>query len=111
YRPRGAPLDSTCRHMPHDAVVDAEDTRGLVERPGVTGEMQQVVAALALVADLVGELAAGPDVVQVPGGAALLDQLTHPRDDLRLTAVLELGVEQQQNLVFVHGSRQLLPSV
>ena len=77
---------------------------------GVAREVQQVVAPLALVVDLVGELAPPPDVVQVPGAAALLDELARARDDLALTIVVEVGVEQQQNLVFVHVP-VLLPSV
>ena len=92
------------------AVVDAQHARHLVERAGVTGEVEQVVAPLALVADLVGELAPPPDVVQVPGAAALLDELARARHDLALAIVVELGVEQQQNLVFVHVP-VLLPSV
>ena len=78
--------------------------------PGVAGEVEQVVAPVALVVDLVRELAPAPDVVQVPGAAAVLDELARTRDDLALTIVVELGVEQQQNLVLVHVP-VLLPSV
>ena len=88
--------------MAHDAVVDPQHPRQLVERAGVGCELEQVVAALALVTDLVGELAPPPDVVQVPGAAASLHELARTRHDLALAIVVELGVEQQQNLVLVH---------
>jgi hypothetical protein len=96
--------------MAHDAVVDPQDAGHLVERAGIAGEVQEVVAPVGLVPDLVRELAPSPDVVQVPGAAAGLDLLTRTRDDLRLAVVLQVGVEQQQNLVFVHVP-VLLPSV
>jgi hypothetical protein len=110
YGPNGTPLDPTCRHVTHDRVVDAQDARHLVERAGLTCEVKEVVAPLTLVADLVGELAPPPGVVQVPGATALLHELTSARHDLALTIVVELGVEQQQDLVFVHVP-VLLPSV
>ena len=96
--------------MAHDAVVDPEHARHLVERSGVAGEVEQVVAPVALVPDLVGELAPPPDVVQVPGAAARLDVLARARDDLGLAVVVQVRVEQQQNLVLVHVP-DLLPSV
>ena len=70
YGPNGTPLDPTCRHVAHDPVVDPQHPRHLVERARVGGEVEEVVAPLALVVDLVGELASPPDVVQVPGAAA-----------------------------------------
>ena len=96
--------------MAHDAVVDPQHAGHLVERAGFAREVEQVVAAVALVVDLVGELPLPPHVVQVPGAAARLDQLARARDDLRLAVVVQVGVEQQQNLVFVHVP-DLLPSV
>ena len=96
--------------MAHDAVVDPQHARHLVERPRVAREVQEVVAPLALVVDLVRELASTPGVVQVPGAAAGLHELARPRDDIALTLVVELGVEQQQDLVLVHVP-VLLPSV
>jgi hypothetical protein len=96
--------------VPHHAVVDPQHARHLVQRAGVTREVEQVVAPLALVVDLIGELASPPDVMQVPGSAAPLHELTCTSDDLALTIVVELGVEQQQDLVLVHVP-VLLPSV
>jgi hypothetical protein len=94
----------------HDRVVDPQHARHLVERAGVAGEVQEVVAPLALVVDLVCELAPPPGVVQVPRPAARLHELARSRDDLALTILVEVGVEQQQDLVFVHVPG-LLPSV
>jgi hypothetical protein len=62
------------------------------------------------VVDLVGELAPAPGVVQVPRATARLHELARSRDDLALTIVVEVGVEQQQDLVFRHVP-VLLPSV
>ena len=89
--------------MAHDVVLDAEDARDLVEGRGLGGEVEQVVRALDLVVDLVGEPAAAPRVMQVPRAVTLLDQLADTADDLALTALFEAGVEQQQNLVLRHG--------
>src|ERR671934_179289 len=69
-------------HVPHDAVRDLEDARDLVERLRVRVEREQVVDALALVVDLVGELPPPPDLLVGPGPAAALDELARARDDL-----------------------------
>ena len=111
YRPSGTPLDPTCRHVAKDAVVDSEHARDLVQRPGLTGELQQVVDALALVLYLVRELAPPPHVVHVPRASGLLDQLAGARHDLALAVFLQVRVEQQQNLVLGHRFPCLLPSV
>jgi len=52
-----------------------------------------------------------PHVVGEPRAAALVDQLVRAGDDLRLALLGQLGIEHEQNLVFVHGSLVLLPSV
>src|SRR5206468_6949825 len=90
YRLGRAPLGTTGRQMPHDVVVDLQHTRDLVERLGGCREGQQVVAALGLVVDLVGEPPASPDVVGAPRAAALLDELAYASDDLRLALLGEL---------------------
>ena len=99
---RPAALDPTCRQVAHDAVVDLEHARDLVQRVGLAGDVEQVVDAVGLLVDLVGEPAAPPGVVAVPGAAALLGELADARDDLRLPLLGELGVQHEQNLVVVH---------
>ena len=95
--------------MAHDPVIDAKHARHFVERRGVTRELQEVVRAFGLVVDLESELAPTPDVVQVPDATAFLDQLARTGHDLALAIVLQVDVEQQQNLVLVHGSRFSFP--
>ena len=89
--PDGTPLDPTCRarwRITPSSIFSTRETSSSV--PGVGGEVQQVVAALALVADLVGELAppprrrAGPSVPPPS-----LDELARARDDLRLAVVVQ----------------------
>ncbi len=63
---------------------------------GASGEEQQVVDAFALVVDLVGELAAAPRLVAVPGAAVALDRSRDARDDLLAAFLGELGVEHEQ---------------
>src|SRR5262249_8234809 len=103
YRPGGTALDPTCRHVPHDAVVDPQHPRDLVERVRLAREVQQVVAALALVVDLVGEPSPAPGIVQVPAPAGLLDQLLHAGDDLALPGLVHVRVDQPQDFVLVYG--------
>jgi hypothetical protein len=74
-------------------------------------ELEQVVRPVRLVVDLVREPPAAPHVVGEPRAAALVDQLVRAGDDLRLALLGQLGIEHEQNLVFVHGSLVLLPSV
>ena len=50
-----------------------------------------MVDALALVVDLVGELAAAPRLVALPAAALLLDQLAHAGDDLVLALFGQLN--------------------
>src|SRR5919204_6744437 len=96
------PLDSAGRQVAHDAVGDAEDARELVPRLPLGVELEQVVDALALVVDLVGEAAAPPDVLPLPPAAAALDQLARSRDDLLLALLRHVRIEHQQNLVRHH---------
>src|SRR5262249_57605382 len=72
---------------------------------GGGGEEGQVVEALGLVVDLVGQLAPAPDVVAIPVTAAALDVLAEARDDLVLPILGHIRVEQQQNFVLGHSSR------
>src|SRR5829696_5925395 len=81
-------------HMTEDAVGDPEDARDLVEGVRLAPEQEQVVRALALVADLVRELAPPPRVLALPGAAAALSGLADPRDDLVLPVLLEVRIEQ-----------------
>ena len=97
--------------MPHDAVGDLEHARDLVEGRGLGREGQQVVDALRLVVDLVGQPAAAPRLLVVPAPAVALDRLAHARDDLGLPLLGHLGIEHQQDLVVSHAPESSLPSV
>ena len=81
-RLRVAALDAAERAVAHDAVGDLQDARDLGERLGRRGEEQQVVDRLALVVDLVGEPAAAPRLVAVPGALRALDGVADALDDL-----------------------------
>ena len=89
--------------MAHHVVVDLEHTRDLVERLALGAEREQVVDAVGLLVDLVGELAAAPDVLAVPPAATLLDQVAGALDDLFLPLVRHFGVQHEQDLVVDHG--------
>ena len=69
-------------HVTHDAVGDPEHAGRLVERGRLGLEMDEVVDALVLLVDLVGEPAFAPRLVAGPGAAALLDELAQAREDL-----------------------------
>src|SRR5262249_49749078 len=77
-------------------------TRDLGEGLRARAEEEQVVRALGLVVDLVGELAPAPRLVRLPRAAVGLDALADAGQDLALALVGQLGVEQQQDLVVVH---------
>src|SRR5512133_4341731 len=96
--------------MAEDAVRDLEHARNLVQRSRLGLEGQEVVRALGLVVDLVGEPAASPDVVALEGPASALDELPRARDDLVLPLLGKLGVEQQQDFVVDHVPSGLLRS-
>src|SRR6266508_2468579 len=98
-------------HVPQGAVRDLEHARDLRERFRIRVELKDVVVRLALVLDLVGKLAPAPGLVPKPAPAALLDQLARAREDLVLALLRELRIEHEHDLVCVHGSRTLLPSV
>ena len=108
---RRTSLGATCRKVAHHVVVDLQHAGDLVERLRSRGEEQQVVVAVSLLVDLVGELALAPCIVARERAATLLDQVTHARDDLRLRLLGEVWVQQQQDLVVDHGFPFLLPSV
>ena len=74
----------------------------LLERLRLGREGQQVVGAVGLVVDLVGELAAAPDVVRVDAAAAALNELARALDDLGLALLGELRVEHEQDFVGRH---------
>ena len=105
------PLEPTRRHVAEDVVVDLQDTRQLVERLRARREADEVVDAVLLLRDRVGEPAPAPRVVALDAAAALLDQRAHPAHDLALLLFGQFGIEQQQNLVFGHSVPSLLPSV
>ena len=105
------PLGPTCRQVAHHVVVDLEHARQLVDRLGVRREAEEVVDALLLLLDRVGEPPPAPHVVALEGPAALLDQRAYPVDDLGLFLFGQIGIEQQQDLVFGHSVPSLLPSV
>jgi hypothetical protein len=102
---------ATDRHVSQGAVGDLEHACRLGERLGVGIEVEEVVDPLALLVDLLRELASAPRLLPDPRPAALLDELAHARDDLVLALFGQLGVEDEHDLVCVHGSRFLLPMV
>src|SRR5437899_6890757 len=100
-----APNGQVAQH----AVGDLEDAGELVERLGLGVELEQAVGAVRLLLDLVGELAPAPRLLADPRTAAAFHQLTGARDDLGLTLLGEVRVEQEQDLVVV--LQPLPPSV
>ena len=109
-RRRRAAHDAADGEVAHDAVGDLEHARDLVERRRLGLEEEQVVGALRLVVDLVGEAAPAPGLVALPAAVAL-DGLADARDDLGLALLRELRVEHQQDLVVGHAPEPSLPSV
>jgi hypothetical protein len=93
----------------HHVIVDLEHARDLVERVALGAEREQVVDAVALLVDLVRELAAAPGVLAVPRPPAFLDEVARALDDLLLPLLGQVGVQHEQNLVVGHVPG-LLPS-
>ena len=92
-RARARPLDVARRHVPQHRVVDLEHARDLLERLRLRVEDDEVVDALLLVRDRIGETAAAPGVVAVPGALALLDEVARAGDDVVLAGLGLLGVQ------------------
>src|SRR5918995_6853207 len=110
-RRRRAPgLRAADGQMAHDAVGDLEDARDLVQRIGLCRERQQVVRAVRLVVDLVGELAPAPDFVLLEAPAAAFEELARARHDFLLALIRGLRIQHEQNLVVDHVP-SCLPSV
>src|SRR5262249_44593737 len=101
-RRSGTQRDATGGHVSDDAVRDLQDTTDLLEGRHVGREREQVVHALGLVVDLVGELAPAPDLWRLEGSAFLLDLLARARENLLLPLLRELRIQDEKNLVFVH---------
>ena len=72
------------------------------------GEEQQVVDRLALVVDLVGEPAAAPRLVAVPGALRGFHGVADALDDLGSALFAELRVQQQHDFVVVQEPEFLL---
>ena len=100
---------ATGRQVTHHVVVDLEHARDLVERLAVGAEREQVVDAVGLLVDLVGELAPAPGVLAVPRAAALLDEVARALDDLLLPLFGQVGVQHAAE--FRSRSRSRSPSV
>ncbi len=66
---------------------------------GVALRMDQVVDAVGLLLDLVGEPALAPRIVPIDAAATLRDLVTEPGDDLALALFGELRVQEQQKFV------------
>src|ERR1700741_327323 len=98
-RARARSLDVSRRHLAEDDVVDLEHADDLVQGLGAALEDDEVVHALALLPDLVGEPPPAPGVVAAPGAAGALDERADARDQLLLMGLGLLRVEQQQNFV------------
>jgi hypothetical protein len=87
--------------------ITPSDPGELLERLRLGVEVEQVVRALGLVPDLVGEPAASPEVVPDPRATRLLDQVGRALDDLLLPPFGQLGIEHEQDFVCDHVSRDL----
>src|SRR3954447_9191262 len=101
-------LHATVRAVAYDAVRDLEHARDLRERLGRRLEEEEVVDGLAFVIDLVGESAAAPRLVPVPGAIRTVDGVANALDDLVRPRLGELRVQQQHDFVVVQ-TRMLLP--
>ncbi len=103
--------DVARRQVPQHGVVDLEDAGDLVERRSLRVEDDEVVDALLLVQDRIGEVSPSPGVVAVPGAAPGLDELARAGDDVVLAGLGLLGVQHQQDLVSRHVPMSSLPMV
>ncbi len=110
-RARARAGDVARRQVPQHGVVDLEDAGDLVEHRGLRVEDDEVVDALLLVRDRIGEPPPSPRVVAVPGSARLLDELARAREDVVLAGLGLLGVQHQQDFVSRHVPRSSLPMV
>ena len=70
--------------MAKDAVVDLEQARDLAQNLGRGREGDEVVDALALVLDLIGEPSPAPGRMRLPDAAAFDDLRANAVDDLLL---------------------------
>jgi len=87
--------------VPEDAVRDLEDARQLVDRLRLGVELQQVVDAVVLLVDRIGQAAPAPGIVSHPRAAAVLDQLACADDDLLLPLLGQVWIQHEQDLVIV----------
>src|SRR5579859_4862016 len=93
---------------PQDGLVEVELTVQLLHGGGLGGQVDDRVDALGLLLDLVGETALAPDVDLLDLAAVAghdLQELVERRLD---GALLEVGVEDDHDLVMTHGRRSLL---
>ena len=110
---RGAPVrePAMCRvamcRSTASSIFRTRETSSSVGRLRV--EDDEVVHALLLLRDRIGEAPAAPCVVALPGAAALLDLLAGARDDLVLARLRLLGVQHQQNFVCRHSPDPSFP--
>src|SRR5207244_4406890 len=93
WRARAGAGDVTRRQVAQHSVLDLEDAGDLVERRRLGVEDDEVVDALLLVRDRIGQSAPAPGVVALPGAAALFDELTRAGDDVVLASLRLLGVQ------------------
>src|SRR4029079_16558918 len=91
--------------------LDLEDAGDLVERVRLRVEDDEVVDALLLVRDRIGQTAPAPGVVAVPRATVLLDEVARAGDDVVLARLGLLGVQHQQDLVGRHVPMSSLPMV
>src|SRR4051794_32197106 len=103
----GLALRPNRRHEAHDAVRDGEHPARLLEGVGRRVEADDVVPGLALVVDLVGQLALAPRRDLVPTASATLDRRLDALDDLALPVLLEVRVDHEHDLVFLQPDHLL----
>src|SRR5436190_13005209 len=88
-------------HEAHHAIGDGKHAGDLVQRRRRHIEGEHVVERLALVLDLVGQLAPAPGVGRDPRSVTLLDDLLDAVDDSAMSLLGDLWLDQQHDLVRV----------
>ena len=78
-------------HVAQHGVVDLEHAGDLVESVRLRVEDDEVVDALLLVRDRIGEAPPAPGVMAVPRAAALLDEVARAGDDVVLVSLGRSG--------------------
>src|SRR5579859_6192292 len=93
---------------PQDGLVEVELAVQLLHGGGLGGQVDDRIDALGLLLDLVGETALAPDVDLLDLAAVAGHDLQELVERRLNGALLEVGVEDDHDLVMTHGRRSLL---